>query len=134
MPPTRAPFLGDLELAVMEHLWDRGEGDAKTVHRAIGRRRRITVNTVQSTLKRLFEKSLLMREKVSHAYVYAPRTDRETFHQTVLEQVMERLMKGEADAMLAAFVDLTERAGAEQLERLERLVAARLREGNGEEG
>lgn len=128
MRPARPPFLGDLELAVMDHLWAKGEGDAKSVHRAIGRRRRITLNTIQSTLKRLYGKGLLDRDKVSHAHIYSPSTSREQFHQHVLQEVVKTVMDGEADAMLAAFVNVAESVGPEQLEELERLIADRLRD------
>ena len=43
-----------------------------SVHVAL-KARRITLNTVQSTLRRLFDKQLLRREKVSHAHIYSPR-------------------------------------------------------------
>src|SRR5689334_7057641 len=51
--PVRPPLLGDLESAVMNHLWAGGDGDAKAVHEKLGKRLGITLNTVQSTLKRL---------------------------------------------------------------------------------
>lgn len=126
MRDRHAPFLGDLELAVMDHLWSHGDQDAKQVHREIGRARHITLNTIQSTLKRLFEKGLLAREKVSHAHVYGPRVTRGEFHRSALREVVERLMGGQSDAMLSAFIGLTERIGPDQLEELERRVAERL--------
>ncbi len=127
MRPIRPHHLGDLELTLLEHLWTRGAGDAKAVHGVIGRPRGITLNTVQSTLKRLHEKGLLSRDKVSHAYIYAPTVGREEFQQRVLREVMDSMMDGEPESMLAAFVDLTERAGTGQLERLEAMVEARLK-------
>ena len=126
MTVRRPIFLGDLEAAVIDHLWLNGPEDVKQVHRAVGRARRITLNTVQTTLKRLHEKGLLAREKVSHAYVYAPAVSRDEYQRRALDQTIELLMQGEAEAMVSAFVDLAERAGADQLERLERLVAERL--------
>jgi predicted transcriptional regulator len=125
--PVRLPLLGELETSVMEFLWDGGEGEAKAVHKALGRARGITLNTIQSTLKRLFEKGLLQRDKVSHAHVYRPAVEREAFQRGALGQIIGKLMGGEADAMVAAFVDLTERAGPEHLDRLEKLVAERRR-------
>jgi predicted transcriptional regulator len=127
MSSPRPPFLGDLELAVMDHLWSRGGQDAKQVHRAIGRGRRITLNTIQSTLKRLFEKGLLDREKVSHAHVYSPCITRADFHRGALQEVVDRLMGGRSDAMLSAFIGVAEQVGQEQLEQLEKLVADRLK-------
>ncbi len=124
---NRPPQLGELEAAVMNQLWTAGEGDAKAVHAALGKRRGITLNTIQSTLKRLFEKTLLLRDKVSHAHVYRPRLSREEFHRGLLGELVDRLMHGQAEAVVSAFVDVTERAGPEHLARLEALVAERRR-------
>ena len=125
--PVRPPLLGELESSVMEYLWDGGEGEAKAVHKALGARRGITLNTIQSTLKRLFEKDLLERDKVSHAHVYRPRISREEFRRSALGELVDELMRGDAEPMVSAFVDLTERAGPEHLERLGALVAERRR-------
>lgn len=62
--------LGDLEMAVLEYVWEEGESDVKAAHRVIGAERGITHNTVQSTFKRLWEKGLLSRYEEGHAYVY----------------------------------------------------------------
>lgn len=133
MNANNPPFLGDLELAVMDHLWTHGGQDAKQVHRAIGRGRRITLNTIQSTLKRLFEKGLLDRDKVSHAHVYTASVSRTDFQRGALKEVVDRLMGGKSDAMLSAFIGVAEQLGPEQLERLERLVADRLQSYRDEE-
>ncbi|HKO92332.1 MAG TPA: BlaI/MecI/CopY family transcriptional regulator [Polyangiaceae bacterium] len=125
MSPVRPPLLGELESAVMEFLWAGGEGEAKAVHKALGRRRGIGLNTVQSTLKRLYDKELLERDKVSHAHVYRPRVTREQFQCNALDELVGELMRGEASAMVSAFVELTERAGPEHLDRLEQLLKER---------
>jgi predicted transcriptional regulator len=85
------------------------------------------LNTVQSTLKRLFEKGLLVRDKVSHAHVYRVKVTREEFHRELLGEIVGGLMDREGDVMMSAFVDLAEQAGPEHLARLESLVAERRR-------
>lgn len=111
----------------MNHLWTGNDGDAKAVHAALGKRRGITLNTIQSTLKRLFEKGLLERDKVSHAHVYRARLSREDFHRDLVGELVGNLMQGHAEVIVSAFVDVAERAGEEHLARLEELVAERLR-------
>lgn len=111
----------------MNHLWKSGEGEAKSVHKALGQRRGITLNTIQSTLKRLFEKELLDRVKVSHAHVYRPRLNRVEYHQGLLGELVGGMMRQQGDALVSAFLDLTERAGPEHLDRLEAMVAERRR-------
>lgn len=120
--------LGELERAVLELLWSARSGDAKDVHAAIGRARGITLNTIQSTLKRLYEKGLLGRAKVSHAHVYVPALERDEFERVALDRTIERVLGRRPDAMIAAFVDLTARAGDDHLAKLEALVAAKRRE------
>jgi predicted transcriptional regulator len=124
----RLGALGELETAVMEHLWERGSGDVKSVHVAL-RARRITVNTIQSTLRRLYDKALLRRDKVSHAHVYSPRLTRQEYQRRMLIDVVGDVLRGEADAALAAFVDLAAEVDEAHLRTLEQLIAARLRSG-----
>lgn len=119
--------LGELERAVLELLWRVGSGDAKSVHVALGQRRGIGLNTIQSTLKRLFDKGLLVRSKVSHAHVYEPRASRAEFHRARLDALVRQIDRGEASLLVSAFVDYAERAGDEHLAELERLVAERRR-------
>ncbi len=115
----------------MNHLWLGGEGEAKSVHTALGKRRGITLNTIQSTLKRLYEKGLLARDKVSHAHVYAPAVTREAFHRGLIGGLVEGLLKEHTESVVTAFVDLAERAGPETLDRLEAMIAERRRERTG---
>ena len=122
-PPVKT--LGELETAVMEHLWTGADGEAKAVHRALGKARGITLNTVQSTLKRLYEKGLLARDKVSHAHVYRVRLTREDFHRGLLDHLVGDLLRRETGMLVQAFVDLTERAGPDHLAALEAAIARR---------
>ena len=125
MSTLSRPYLGELELAVLEALWTHGPLDAKATHRIIGTRRGIGLNTVQSTLERLFRKQLLEREKISHAYVYTPAVRREELMEKLIEEVVETFSNGHSEPMLVAFVDLAARVDDENLSRLERLIAER---------
>lgn len=121
------PLLGELEAAVMDYFWSEARADVKSLHKEVGVPRGVTANTIQSTVKRLYEKGLLRRDKVSHAYIYQARVDRAEFQRQVLEEVIAHISsEPHDDALLSAFVDMTERAGRERLEQLEALVTARL--------
>lgn len=124
-PTQPVKALGELEAAVMEHLWKGASGEAKAVHRALRKARGITLNTVQSTLKRLFDKGLLAREKVSHAYVYRPRLSRQDFLRDLLDHLVGDLLRREAGLVVQVFVDLTLRAGPDHLTALEAAIALR---------
>jgi len=119
------PYLGELELAVLEQLWRGGALDVKTMHRRVGTSRGIGLNTIQSTLERLFRKQLVSREKISHAFIYAPSVRREELMERLIEEVVETFSDGSTEPMLTAFVDLAARVDAENLSRLEQLIAER---------
>jgi predicted transcriptional regulator len=119
------PTLGDLEIAVLEDIWRFGPSDTKAVYSRIGQSRSISLNTVQSTLERLFRKAMLQREKISHAYEYSARVSRRELIQKLVESTVRRVAGPQPDALLSAFVDLAARADDDQLKRLEELIARR---------
>lgn len=122
---VRRPYLGELEIAVMEHLWDVDVADAKAIHRQVGEKRNISPNTIQSTADRLYKKGLLNREKVSHAFVYSPAVTREQLMAEMIDNVVDKLSGGSTEAMLSTFVDLAARLEQDSLDRLEELIAKR---------
>jgi len=119
------PPLGDLEIAVLEDIWRFGASDAKTVYARVGRSRSITLNTVQSTLERLFRKRILQREKISHAYEYSAKLSRSELIHKMVESTVRRVAGPQPDALLSAFADLAARADDDQLKRLEEMIARR---------
>lgn len=122
---TKKPHLGELELALLEFLWDGGEANVKDAHRSVGIPREITHNTVQSAMKRLWEKDLLHRTKQGHAYVYSPRVTRRELTETMVDDLVRQVTGSKMDVALQAFVNLAERAGDDTLDRLEELIAER---------
>lgn len=120
--PKKLPQLGELELAALEHLWESESDDVIGTHAAIGKKRGISPNTVGSALERLYKKGLAAREKVSHAYRYSAKLDRESFRaRKVLEAAGDLRALGES-GLLASFVDLIAASDQGALAELERLV------------
>ncbi len=118
------PLLGELEMAVLEHLWAHGTTDAKDVLRAIGEPRDITLSTIQSTLERLHRKRLLIRERQGHAYRYATAISRAEFRARAMAAAAGDLDGADAAGVMAAFVDLVARSDTRKLDQLAELVAA----------
>jgi predicted transcriptional regulator len=127
---TKPIILGELEAAVMEHLWLAEQADVKSTWAVVGRRRKVTHNTVQSTMDRLFKKGLLDRAKVSHAFIYAPAMTRAEFRARVVRSAAESVSGAETE-MLAAFVDVAAEVGDDTLAKLEALIAAKRRDEEG---
>lgn len=112
---------------MLDRLWSGGPADVKAMQRAVGEARGIAPNTIQSTLERLVRKGLAERRKVGRAFEYTARVTRRDWIGSELGALLEAAPGAEPGLLLAAFVDLTERAGAERLAELEALVRARRR-------
>ena len=118
----KLPRLGELELAVLQHMWGVQDADVHEVHAAVGTSRGISTNTVGSALERLYRKDLLRREKVSHAYRYQAAIDQEAFRARKVLEAAGGLKALGKQGLLAAFVDLVAGADQNALGELERLV------------
>lgn len=125
---SNTPRLGELELAVLQHLWTHTDADVLETHAAVGKKRGISPNTVGSALERLHRKGLLARTRVSQAYRYRALLDREAFRARRLMEAAGGLRALSQKGLLAAFVDLVADSDREALDELERLVRAKRRE------
>jgi predicted transcriptional regulator len=121
----RRSRLGALEVAALDRLWAAGPSDVKAMHAALGAARAISPKTVQSALERLVRKGLVARRRVGRAYEYRAALTRREWFVDSMDGIVRALPGTEAEVLLAAFVDLAERAGEERLRELERLVRAR---------
>jgi predicted transcriptional regulator len=130
----RGPFdrvghvLGPLEERLMEVVW-RSAGPL-TVREVCGRHRgpgAPVYTTVMTTLDRLFHKGLLSRYKVGNAFAYRAAMTRQDVHRRIVEETVSALIERSGDPVLAAFVDAAASANEENLQRLEKLIAAKRR-------
>ncbi|MEF8793896.1 BlaI/MecI/CopY family transcriptional regulator [Thiohalorhabdus sp.] len=125
--------LGELEVATLEDLWSVGADHAKAVHSRLGGPRDISLNTVQSTLERLYRKGLLHRTKEGHAYIYRPALGREELLGRLIEGATAPVAgKEAADTLLTAFVDFAAERDEAGLDRLEALIARKRAQGTGD--
>lgn len=116
--------LGDLEKQVLQYFWEVDTANAKQVHAHFQRQRGGSLNTIQSTLDRLFRKGLLQREKVSHAFEYRAALERSAFLSHLVQQVTQDFRQGNENTLLTAFTGQAEQLDTKDLDRLERWLAA----------
>lgn len=126
------PQLGELELKVMEVLWQQPDLAAKAVHQLLTNSQKPGLSTVQSTLERLYRKQLLQRCKQGHAYVYRARVARTELLGRLIGGVIRQLHTGSLDPILSSFVDFADHIDEQTLDRLEQLVHKRQRQREGE--
>ncbi|HCG79528.1 MAG TPA: TrmB family transcriptional regulator [Oceanospirillales bacterium] len=115
-------ILGELEKQVLNHLWSAGEADAKQIHAAFSAGRSSSLNTIQSTLDRLYKKQLLSRSKQGHAFAYRTRVDREDLIAQLIRNITSDLVSHDSQSLMAAFVSLSADLGDDELDRLEAMI------------
>ncbi len=118
-------LLGELEKQVLQYLWDTDQADAKQVHAHFKKRRGGSLNTIQSTLDRLFKKGLLLREKHGHAFQYMAAIERQAFIGQLIMDVTSDFSTDDKNPLLAAFTSMSSAFNEDQLDELEQLIDAR---------
>jgi len=114
--------LGELEKLVLKFFWQVKVADAKQVHLHFEKSRGGTLNTIQSTLDRLFKKGLLKRDKEGHAFQYRAAKPRKAFIGKLIKEVTDDFTLGNENSILAAFVSLSSELNEQQLDKLEKMI------------
>jgi predicted transcriptional regulator len=114
--------LGELEKQVLQYLWETEVADAKQVYAYFEKRRGGSLNTIQSTLDRLFKKGLLKRDKQGHAFQYQAAIERDTFIGQLIKGLTSEFNADKGNSLLAAFTSVSPEFNEDQLERLEQII------------
>jgi predicted transcriptional regulator len=114
--------LGDLERAVMDHLWSTPEPQTvRQVHEALSARRELAYTTVMTVLQRLAKKNLVSQLRDDRAHRYAPMRGRDELVAGLMVDALDQAAdSGDRQAALMHFV---ERVGADEAEALRRALA-----------
>lgn len=114
--------LGQLELDVLEALWECPQLEAKAICARIPRLRQSSLSTVQSTLERLHRKGLLGRDKRGHAYCYFAIVSRSNLLGRMMGDVIGLLHDGRLETILSSFVNVAADMDESSLNDLEELI------------
>ncbi|GAC08329.1 BlaI/MecI/CopY family transcriptional regulator [Paraglaciecola chathamensis] len=116
--------LGDLEKQVLNYLWQRSPSDVKTVHEALTREKGGSLNTIQTTLDRLFKKKLLDRHKRGHAFFYTPRVERENLIVTLIDNATRDFTSSNENVFVNAFQSYSGQLEEQELDALDAMIQA----------
>lgn len=104
MKTKRRQRSGDLQIAVMQVLWEQGRATLAEIRAALRRDRPLAATTVATVLSRLVRSGLVSRRSGDGAHVYAPKIDREDFRRLETRSFIERLFGGHATDLIAHLV------------------------------
>ena len=122
--PVLEKFLGELELAIMEIVWDRETVTVRDVLTALQAERELAYTTVMTVMHRLAIKGLLTQEKGGKTHHYRAAQTREQFTAGAAGRVVRSLLDDFGELAIAQFVKAVAAADPEQLARLAELARA----------
>lgn len=99
------PALSEAQLEIMQLVWDRGEVTVAEVWKALGERRKVARNTVQTLMARLEEKGWLEVVEEGHAFRYKAAVARKATLGTMVKKLVETAFNGSAEGLVHALLD-----------------------------
>ncbi|MGH3562765.1 MAG: BlaI/MecI/CopY family transcriptional regulator [Mycobacterium sp.] len=118
---AKVTHLGDLERAVMDHLWSASEPQTvRQVHEALSAQRDLAYTTVMTVLQRLAKKNLVSQIRDDRAYRYAPVRSHDELVAGLMVDALDQV--ADTGGRQAALVHFIERVGADEAEALRRAL------------
>lgn len=113
--------LGDLERAVMDHLWSAPQPQTvRQVHEGLSEHRDLAYTTVMTVLQRLAKKNLVSQIRDDRAHRYAPVHGRDELVAGLMVDALDQA--SDSGSRRAALVHFVERVGADEAEALRRAL------------
>lgn len=119
---AKLTHLGELERAVMDHLWSAPEPQTvRQVHDALSARRELAYTTVMTVLQRLAKKNLVLQHRDDRAHRYAPVYGRDELVAGLMVDALDQV--ADSGGRHAALVNFVERVGADEADALRQALA-----------
>ncbi|MCP4203175.1 MAG: BlaI/MecI/CopY family transcriptional regulator [bacterium] len=125
---SRKYQLGDLQLAIMKVLWAQGRASASSVHRALWEERGLAPTTIATMLRKMEEKGVVSHRLDGRKFIYEPEITEDGVRRSMVEQVAQRLFRGDVAAFASYLISEGE-IDSDELSELEKLVAEKGRKG-----
>lgn len=125
--------LGELQLAIMRVIWQRGEATVADVQEALREERGLALTTIATMLKRLENHGVVEHRLEGRQFVYRAQVTEDLVKSSMVGQLTSRLFKGDPLALLSHLITEYE-IDPDELPRLARLIAEseELDDANGE--
>src|SRR5262245_12278860 len=97
--------LTEVELELMNAVWELGECTVKDVQKALSQKRELAYTSVATVMKILEEKGALESEKGERVIVYKPLLTREEYGAASLRHLASNVFQGSPSSMVMRLLD-----------------------------
>ena len=120
--------LGDLQLAIMRVLWERGEAAASEVHKALFDERGLAVTTIKTMLRKLEERGVVAHRANGRQFIYKPVIAESDVREGMVDALVQRMFSGDSAALVNHLIQAGE-IDADELEELKARVSRKRKKG-----
>ncbi|MCR9245575.1 MAG: BlaI/MecI/CopY family transcriptional regulator [bacterium] len=121
--PRKNP--GDLQLAILDHIWQHREATVAAVHRALWDERQLAPTTIATMLTKMEKRGLVTHRTEGRTYIYRALVERTEVCFDMVTDVVDRAFEGRAADMVSMLLREGE-FDPDELDSLRSLLAERL--------
>ncbi len=125
--------LGDLQLAIMRVLWERGEAAVAEVHVVLRPARGLAHTTIATMLTNMERKGVVAHRAEQRRFVYRAAIGEQDVHRTMVQSLVDNVFQGSKTALVHHLLNEGEIDG-EEFDELRALIEERENERGGRDG
>jgi predicted transcriptional regulator len=119
--------LGELEADIMSVVWRLGGASVKDVFEELYPEKRLAYTTIMTVMSRLANKNVLKQDRTSTAYMYTPNVSQEDMANSMVSQVIDKVLGGSVAPVLSFLLKKSE-IDESEIERIKLAVEERKKE------
>lgn len=116
--------LGDLQLRIMQVLWDRGSATVAEVLEQLGPQVDLAYTTVSTMLRKMEDRGLVTHESQGRKFVYQAAVAAGDVTKSMANDLVDRLFEGSVAGMVNHLLT-TREVSQDELDELQKLIEAR---------
>ena len=121
--------LADLQLAIMQVLWDLGEATVAEVRSELAPQRKLAHTTIGTMLTKLVEKGVVSFRSDGRANIYRAKVSQDRVSRSMVTDLAKRLFGGDITQMMCHALD-GQSVSRDELAELKKLIRAKEKELN----
>jgi predicted transcriptional regulator len=116
--------LGKLQLQIMQILWEHGPSTVAEVHQRLPADSGLAYTTIATMLRKMEARGLVDHQVEGRRFIYRPLAESRDVTRSMADDLLVRLFEGSLAEMVSHLLT-THEVSRDELNRLERLIAAR---------
>ncbi|MEX0724633.1 MAG: BlaI/MecI/CopY family transcriptional regulator [Planctomycetaceae bacterium] len=118
-PPSSQPT--DVELRILNILWERGPVTARDVHNALAEDKQTNYSTTVKMLAVMLDKELVVRDESVYPMTFAAAESQDQTRQSIMKDLIQKLYDGSAKSLVLQVLS-SQQASPDDLDEIRRLI------------